>query len=173
MNIKSSLCTLRAPSGAIIATCKLENDLYKLGLASSKCHIDALRTIGSKINKIELWHKRLCHINYTRLSQLVMNSMVLGLENLNTKNISQCTSCIKGKQHRDKFPKEGGTRAKEVLELIHSDICGQMQTSTHSNSTYFITFIDDCTCYTIIYLLRQKFEALENLNDINKWSKTK
>jgi len=87
--------------------------------------------------------------------------MVLGLKNLDTKNINQCTSCTKKKKDKDKFPKQGRTHAKEVLNLIHSDICGQLQTSTHFGSTYFITFVDDHTHYTIIYLPRQKSNAFE------------
>jgi hypothetical protein len=31
----------------------------------------------------------------------------------------------------------------EILEIIHSDICGPFQTHIHIGCTYFITFIDD------------------------------
>jgi hypothetical protein len=34
-------------------------------------------------------------------------------------------------------------RAKEILELIHSDICGPMQTLSIGGAKYFLTFIDD------------------------------
>ncbi len=39
------------------------------------------------------------------------------------------------------------------------DICGHIQTSTYYGCTYFITFIDDYTRYTIVYLLHYKFKA--------------
>jgi len=39
-----------------------------------------------------------------------------------------CEICIKGKQSRLPF-KHTGNRAKEVLELIHSDLCGSIKTA--------------------------------------------
>ena len=34
--------------------------------------------------------------------------------------------CVVGKQHRSEFPKSKSLRAKEVLRLVHSDICGKI-----------------------------------------------
>jgi len=39
--------------------------------------------------------------------------------------------CIEGKQHKVKFPIQVARRANEILESIHSDICGPMQVDTH------------------------------------------
>ena len=36
-------------------------------------------------------------------------------------------SCILGKQTREQFPKTRGTRAMELLEIVHSDVCGYMR----------------------------------------------
>jgi len=32
---------------------------------------------------------------------------------------------------------------KDVLELIHTDICGRFPTASRNGQQYFITFIDD------------------------------
>ena len=50
-------------------------------------------------------------------------------------------------------------RAKEVLEVIHSDICGPMQTATFSAKRYFVTFIDEKSHYCVTYLLKKKSEV--------------
>jgi hypothetical protein len=52
----------------------------------------------------------------------------------------------------------------EILEIIHSDICGPFQTHIHIGCTYFITFIDDKSRYTIVYSLKhlKKFNILRN-----------
>ncbi|XP_024164205.1 uncharacterized protein LOC112171226 [Rosa chinensis] len=42
-----------------------------------------------------------------------------------------CEGCAVGKQHIDSFPKEKAWRASKPLELIHSDVCGPMNTATH------------------------------------------
>jgi hypothetical protein len=91
-------------------------------------------------------------------AHLLTNSIV-GLDKFYPKNSNVCTTCIKGKQHCEKFPKEGGLKAINVLGLIHYDICGQIQTSTYYGCTYFITFIDDYKRYTIMYLLHHKSKA--------------
>jgi hypothetical protein len=38
--------------------------------------------------------------------------------------VDLCNTCLKGKQHHKKFPKEGGTRISNILGLIYYDICG-------------------------------------------------
>ena len=39
------------------------------------------------------------------------------------KEINFCESCVEGKYH---FPTIGGKRSKELLGLVHSDLCGKM-----------------------------------------------
>lgn len=68
--------------------------------------------------------------------------MVLGLPEIQDSDVV-CQGCVLGKNHRESFPQESKWRAKEPLELIHSDVCGPMQTPSLSGNRYFITFIDD------------------------------
>ena len=48
-----------------------------------------------------------------------------------------CEGCVYGKQHRDAFPTKGGTRATKLLEMIHFDVNGPMQTTSHGGAKYF------------------------------------
>ena len=70
-----------------------------------------------------------------------------------------CGICAIGRQH-----KEAGTgvreTADEVLEVIHSDLCGPMQTIGLSGESYFITFMDETSGRVSLSLLRTKDEAL-------------
>ena len=52
-------------------------------------------------------------------------------------------------------------RAKVPLEIVHSCLCGLMQTPSISGSYYLLTFIDDYTRKTWVYLLKQKSEVFE------------
>ena len=54
-----------------------------------------------------------------------------------------CEGCILGKMQRSSFPKDGSVWATRKLQLIHSDVCGPMQTPSFGNNLYFVTFIDD------------------------------
>ncbi|KAK8506959.1 hypothetical protein V6N12_009270 [Hibiscus sabdariffa] len=54
-----------------------------------------------------------------------------------------------------------GERASDLLGLIHSDVCGPMDTQARGGFQYFITFTDDFSRYGYIYLMRHKSEALK------------
>ena len=61
--------------------------------------------------------------------------------------------------------KAKGYRAKEVLELVHTDLCGPISTSARGGYEYFITFIDDYSRYGYIYLMRHKSKTFEKFKE--------
>ncbi|KAK8597307.1 hypothetical protein V6N12_065778 [Hibiscus sabdariffa] len=58
-----------------------------------------------------------------------------------------------------------GERASDLLGLIHSDVCGPMNTQARGGFQYFITFTDDFSRYGYIYLMCHKSEALERFKE--------
>ena len=42
------------------------------------------------------------------------------------------------------------------LELVHSDICGPMQTLSFGNHSYFVTFMNDYSRFAWVYPLKAK-----------------
>lgn len=60
-----------------------------------------------------------------------------------------------------KAPFKSVKRKTEPLELIYTDVCDVKFVQTREGKKYFITFIDDCTRYYYVYLLRNKDETLE------------
>ena len=55
---------------------------------------------------------------------------------------------------------QGSARNLAPLELIHSNLCEMNGELTKGGKRYFITFIDDCTRFCYVYLLKTKDEAL-------------
>ena len=49
--------------------------------------------------------------------------------------------------------------AKKLLEVIHSDVCGPMQSTTFSGKRYFVFFTDAYSHFTIVFRLRIKSEV--------------
>ena len=68
------------------------------------------------------------------------------------------------------MPKQAITRASVPLELVHSDICGPMRTATLAGSRYFVTFIDDCTRFTVVYPLKSKGEVFHYFKLYKAWA---
>ena len=69
-----------------------------------------------------LWHQILGHIKEKGLQALQGKGMVEGMTDC-TLDFDFCEHCIYGKQNRVRFA-FGATRAKGILELIHSDVFG-------------------------------------------------
>jgi predicted AAA+ superfamily ATPase len=44
----------------------------------------------------------------------------------------------------------------KLLELVHSDVCKLNDVLTRGGNRYFITFIDDFSRYTYVYLMKSK-----------------
>ena len=55
-----------------------------------------------------------------------------------------------------------------MLELIHSDLCEFEEILTHGENRYIITFIDDFSKYTTVYLLKNKSDTFEKFQDFLK-----
>ena len=56
-------------------------------------------------------------------------------------------------------------RASELLGLIHTDVCGPMNSVARGGFQYFITFTDDLSRYGYIYLMRNKAESFERFKE--------
>ena len=66
---------------------------------------------------------------------------------------------IQGKLHRCSFPNSGAKRPSEPLGLVHSDVCGKINTKSCTGAEYFLTFTYDKTRYAWVYPLKQKSEV--------------
>jgi transposase InsO family protein len=155
ISISNSCCSL-SKDGIFYANAFIRNGLYLLELNDKHVlNINNKKLKMSHENETLLWHYRLGHINEKRIKKL-QEFNLLGL--LDCKAIETCEPCLIGKMTKAPFKKKG-TRAKDLLELIHSDVCGPMSISARDGYRYFITFIDDYSRYGYIYLMKNKSEA--------------
>ncbi|KAK4385581.1 Retrovirus-related Pol polyprotein from transposon TNT 1-94 [Sesamum angolense] len=107
-----------------------------------------------------LWHRRLGHFNFQGLKILHQKKMMTDLPQIQAVE-GACEDCLQGKQHKKPFPSGTSWRAKAVLELIHTDVCGPMRTPSHEQNRYFILFIDDYSRMTWVYFMREKSEVFK------------
>ncbi|KAL0341480.1 UNVERIFIED_CONTAM: Retrovirus-related Pol polyprotein from transposon TNT 1-94 [Sesamum calycinum] len=80
-----------------------------------------------------LWHRRLGHFNFQGLKILHQKKMMTDLPQIQAVE-GACEACLQGKQHKKPFPSGTSWRAKAVLELIHTDVCGPMRTPSHEKT---------------------------------------
>jgi hypothetical protein len=75
-----------------------------------------------------------------------------------------CESSIKCKMTRKLFTPNSTSRAIEPLQLLHSAICGPLETAI-TGGRYMLLFIDDATTLTDDYILKEKLEALHKFKE--------
>jgi transposase InsO family protein len=108
-----------------------------------------------------LWHRRLVHIGKAKIEQALKHALAQGLKVDSNNHIPHiCVPCVHGKQHRDPFPAKASHRSTTPFERIHSDL-HKVPCLTSSGYCYWLTFIDDCSRYAWIYLLKRKSEAFD------------
>ncbi|GKC35000.1 retrotransposon protein, putative, ty1-copia subclass [Tanacetum coccineum] len=59
-------------------------------------------------------------------------------------------------------------RAKDLLGLIHTDVCGPFKITSRQGASYFVTFTDDFSRYGYVYLLKHKHEVFETFKVFQK-----
>nr|AMY96445.1 gag/pol protein [Momordica dioica] len=127
-------------------------------------HIHNLETQNKKQNNdsaMYLWHLRLGHINLNRIEKLHKDGL---LEQLEDFSLPPCESCLEGKMTKRPFTGKG-LRASDLLELIHTDVCGPMSVKARGGYQYFLSFTDDLSRYGYVYLLKHKSESFEKFKE--------
>ena len=56
-------------------------------------------------------------------------------------------------------------RATDLLEIIHTDVCGPMNIEARDKYHYFLIFTDDLSRYEYIYLMKHKSETFEKFKE--------
>ena len=157
-------CIVRAQSGEKLAMSSLEANLYQLELMKvNGAEVSTLAHTSANGDAMELWHKRLGNLNakgVVKALQNMVSGMDLGKVPSNVVPFA-CERCVEGKQARQPFPSDGGTRETKVLDLVHLDVCGPMRTTSMGGGRYFLTFIDDFSRKVWVYVLKSKREVFE------------
>ena len=118
----------------------------------------------------ETWHRCLGHRSFDEAAQEKIRKGVIGLEvrevlrspnKISKTGEKICSVGTAGRQQKEAMT---GTCQKTVnlLEFVHSDVCGPMQVATPSGDHYFATFIDEASGRLAVALLRTKGEVFDN-----------
>jgi len=160
-------CQIKNSKNEIIASCKAENGIFKLIAEQGKC----LSSVKSE-NQLMAWHRKLGHLNYQALlkmkSGLVDFFFFFFVDGVNfnesAEELKNCKVCCYGKQHSQPFG-SSTRQTSDILELVHSDLCGPMETESFTKAKYFVTFIDDYSRLVFTYFLVKKSDAFERFKE--------
>lgn len=162
----SSGCTIKNDIGGLIAAGSLENGMFKLNQAKS----NAMSITTKNYSESKLWHRRFGHVGRTKFTKIKdIFPDVIKCDNLDKDEL--CVICEKGKQSKKPF-KRSDTRSSNVLELVHSDVCGPMNVDSFGGSKFFLTFIDDYSHKSFVFMIKQKSEVFEKFKEFKSLAET-
>ena len=114
---------------------------------------------SSVVANVEMWHKRIGHINMQRLKTMQSQELVIGLPMFKVADMQKiCEACQFGKQAKGAFPHDKHV-SSNVLEVVHLDVWGLAKTVSMGGCKFYVTFIDDHTCKGWVYFLKEKSEV--------------
>ena len=94
------------------------------------------------------------HVNFASINRLKYMKLISAV---NADNFTKCSMCVEARYAQNPSVTN---RQTTLLELVHSDLVDFKNTASKEGKRY-ITFVDDCSRYTKVYLLRSKNEAVE------------
>lgn len=119
------------------------------------------------------WHKIFGHRDVDAVKTMQKNKTASEFKIVDCGVRQACDVCVSCKMTRAPFSKSSDSKSEAVMDLVHSDVCGPMQTETPGRKKYFLTFIDDYSRHTKLYLLNNKAEVFEKIKAYMEMVKNK
>nr|GEX85817.1 hypothetical protein [Tanacetum cinerariifolium] len=143
--------------------------IFEIDFFNSYANDSSMYAISKKRAKLDLdsallWHCRLVHISKKHIEKLQHYRL---LNSTDLRAFEKCISCMSGKMARKPYTHQV-ERAKDLLGLIHADVCGPFKIMSRQGASYFVTFTDDFSRYGYAYLLKHKHEVFETFKVFQK-----
>jgi hypothetical protein len=106
------------------------------------------------------WHRRLGHPSFVVVRKILQDNEILFSES--NKELV-CDACQKPKSHQLPYPTSTSV-STSPLELVFYDVWGPATFSVGRNK-YYVSFIDDYSKFTWIYMIKCKSDVFQNFHD--------
>ena len=153
MNMQQKLIEIYDSQQRLVIRAPLsKNKTFKVNLDTTEIQCLAVANVE---DESWLWHYRYGHLNFKSLNQLSSKKMVERLPQIELPAKIR-EGCVIGKQPRKAFTDSAPKRAKQVLKVRHSDLCGPLDTPSLGGNKYFPTFVDEFSRKIWVYLIKER-----------------
>ena len=90
-----------------------------------------------------LWHKKLCHLNFKAMNQLMKKNLLIGLPKVEFTKDGLCDAFQKGKQRKTSFKSNTESSIDERLQVLHMDLFGLVNIMSISKKKYCLVIVND------------------------------
>ncbi|KAA0055979.1 Peptidase aspartic, catalytic [Cucumis melo var. makuwa] len=148
--------------GRIIA--KGNIDKNNLPCLNDVTYVDGLKANLISITKEDqtwLWHRKLGHISLGSVDKAIKNEAVKGIPTIDITSKFFCGDCQIGKQTKTSHKSLKECSTNRVLELLHLDLMGSMQTENLGGKKYVLVAVDDFSRFTWVHFLKGKSDTIK------------
>jgi hypothetical protein len=115
-------------------------------------------------------HRHLGHISVDTAHKLVESGAVQGIKLDPNLQESPCDTCIFTHATRLPIPRlHISVPAKHFGDEVHTNVWGPSSIPTWQGRRYFTSFTDNCTRFTVIFLIRTKDKAFAAYKTFEAW----
>nr|GEU45593.1 hypothetical protein [Tanacetum cinerariifolium] len=165
------------PSGLVIVlhNCHYASSITRGVISVYRLNGDGLINCFENDNSILVSKNNLIYFNVVPsdgiLEIVISNSNTIDrsilFNSIDTKSFEKCVSCLSGKMARKPYSHQV-ERAKDLLGLIHTNVCVPFKIMSRQGASYFITFTDNFRHYGYVYMLKHKHEVFETFKVFQK-----
>ena len=83
-----------------------------------------------------------CHVNFDNMVKIRKLRKVRGILNLKKPDVGLCKNCQIGKMEKTSF-KSKNYQSKDILEIVHTNLCGPIGVERYNGKKMFILFVDE------------------------------
>ena len=113
------------------------------------------------------------HSNYLSISQLRQSGSVIGLDRLTTSSGPKSCEAFQRGKHTHQYLHRNPVRAQAVGDVIHSDVFGPMSQASLGSYRYYVSFIDEYSCFIRISPITRKSQVKETFEWYLAWTERK
>ena len=105
-----------------------------------------------------MWHAKMGHNNFFDLKRLP--EFVEGMQ-ISDSKVECCEVCELNKSKKQPVPKDCMTRAKEILDIVHTDVLGKISPEAVDGHCYAIGFVDSFSRFSKVYFMKLRDEVFD------------
>ncbi|GJS65271.1 putative ribonuclease H-like domain-containing protein [Tanacetum coccineum] len=105
------------------------------------------------------WHRRLGHLNFKTMNNLVKGNLVRGLPLKLFKDDQTYIACLKGKQHKASCKSKTVNSISLPLHMLHMDLFGLTFVKSLMKKQYCLVVTNDFSRFTWVFFLATKDET--------------
>ncbi|GJY26637.1 retrovirus-related pol polyprotein from transposon TNT 1-94 [Tanacetum coccineum] len=165
---RRNTCFVRNLEGVDLLKGNRKTNLYTINFHEMASVSPVCLMARATSTKSWLWHQRLSDLNFDTINDLAKNDLVTGLPKFKYHKEHLCPSCEQGKSKRASHPPKPVLNSKQMLHLLHMDLCGPMRVESINGKLYVLVIVDDYSRYTWVHFLRSKDEAPEEIKTFLK-----